>query len=92
MYSELFNTRQYESNQNPIIYNGVRDYYNVLWIIGAIASFIFIIILIIVVSVHLMQKNSNDKFNVNFDEIYKLIGYTRKNDGKKNINKTFYKK
>ncbi len=58
MYSELFNTRQYESNQNPIIYNGVRDYYNVLWIIGAIASFIFIIILIIVVSVHLMQKNS----------------------------------
>ena len=58
MYSDMFNTKQFESSHNPIIYNGIGfgDYYNVLWIIGAIASFIFIIILIIVVSVHLMHK------------------------------------
>lgn len=41
--------------------------------------------------IYLMQKNSNDKFNVDFDEIYKWIGYTRKNDGKKILIKHFIK-
>ncbi len=59
MYSDMFNTKQFETSHNPIVYSsgvGLGDYYNILWIVGAIASFIFIIILVIVVSVHLMQK------------------------------------
>jgi hypothetical protein len=62
-YSEMFNTRSADvgaqkpgHHMNPLSNIGPSDYYNILWIAGAIACFIFLFIMIILVSVHFMNK------------------------------------
>ena len=39
--------------------------------------------------IYLMQKNSNDKFNVDFDEVYKWIGFAKKSNAKLVLTKNF---
>lgn len=68
-YSAKFNTKNSDAIQashnamNSIAGLSLTDYYNILWVIGAISAFIFIFIMIIIVSINVMQKRS--KLNQN---------------------------
>ena len=61
VYSEVFNTNNLEANQNAIMNTmgiTVNDFHNILWVAGAIACFIFLVVIIIVLSLRAMQKKS----------------------------------
>lgn len=63
VYSEVFNTNNLDAlNQQNAIMNtigiSVNDFHNILWVAGAIACFIFLIVIIIVLSLRVMQKKN----------------------------------
>ena len=60
-YSDIFNTNTADANQNAIMNTmgiSVNDFHNILWVAGAIACFIFLIVIIIVLSLRVMQKKN----------------------------------
>jgi len=60
-YSDIFNTNSVDTNQNAIMNTmgiSVNDFHNILWVAGAIACFIFLIVIIIVLSLRVMQKKN----------------------------------